>query len=517
MPLVNIDSVGEQGVVKDRAAHTLDPVAWTELLNARCLEGSVHSMPKCLPIFGTLPDTPAFLLPVVTNTETFWLWMSLTAGWVYDGANHTEITRASGPYTASFPHEWNGVNFAGIPIVNNGIDVPQFWSPISTGQVLQDLTNWPATLRAKVIRALGPHLIAFNVTDTGNSFPHMVQWSHPADPGALPSSWAIDDPTKDSGRSELPDVNSGVIKDALPLRGQMIIYKERATWRMRFIGGRSIFAFDSLFDTSGIMGAGCATLVGDGMRHFVATKDDVVQHDGQSMQSVVDRRMRRTIFSNIDVNNPDVCFAFTDRVFKECWFCYPEAGSSQATRALIWNYGNNTLYEAEVDFITAVDGPNTIGDNNRIWDDVNTDWNVDPHIWDFAPTTIVVTIKLDGSFCALNLGAAQRTVVQRTGLALVGRKRDGSAIVDFNSRKMVTRVWPRVQGVGPIRVRLGSHQLIDGGVQWTAAQVFDPASMEYLDFIVEGRAIAIELSNPDGSGNWITEGYKLEMEVIAEF
>ena len=56
-------------------------------------------------------------------------------------------------------------------------------------------------------------------------------------------SWDITDATKDCGEIDLPDVNSGVIQEMLPLSNYMYVYKETSTWRGRFVGGRAIFDF----------------------------------------------------------------------------------------------------------------------------------------------------------------------------------------------------------------------------------------------------------------------------------
>ena len=89
--------------------------------------------------------------------------------------------------------------FGGIPILNDGFDVPQAWiGAYSTALKLVDLPNWPSGMRAEVLRNFGSYLVAFNITDPlttsadgGHIFPHLVQWSNPAEPGTVPTMLGV--------------------------------------------------------------------------------------------------------------------------------------------------------------------------------------------------------------------------------------------------------------------------------------------------------------------------------------
>jgi hypothetical protein len=104
--------------------------------------------------------------------------------------------------------------------------------------------------------------------------------------------------------------------------------------------------------------------------------------------------------------------------------------------------------------------------------------------------------------------------VQRTGLAIVGQKRDKTPIVDFNRRIMCTRLWPRMRG-GPVQVRMGAQEGPNDPVGWSAPQSFDPSGQQFLDFTVEGKALAVEYSS-FADVSWELEGHKLEILVDGE-
>ena len=106
---------------------------------------------------------------VASPTINFWLYTSLNKAAVFDGRVHTDITRViGGDYTASETRQWNGTILSGIAIVNNGVDVPQYWATASIATKLANLPNWDPNVRAKVIRAFGPFLVAIDLIISGN-------------------------------------------------------------------------------------------------------------------------------------------------------------------------------------------------------------------------------------------------------------------------------------------------------------------------------------------------------------
>ena len=158
MPVIEVNDIAKVGSVADVPAYMLPPEIWTLALNMRYQDESMITMTGWEQIFGTPPIAPHFALPIAAATN-YWLYVSLTNARVFDGATHSDITRAAGNYTASDTWQWNGTILGGIPILNNGVDVPQYWPiPYSVSNKLLNLTNWTATTRAKVIRAFGSNI-----------------------------------------------------------------------------------------------------------------------------------------------------------------------------------------------------------------------------------------------------------------------------------------------------------------------------------------------------------------------
>ena len=141
-----------------------------------------------------------WLKPFPPLTAPLWVYGGMKEIGVWDGA-HTDITRISGPYTGTEDNRWQGEVFNGVGIFNNGIDLPQYWASFSVLQKLVDLPNWPTNIRAGFLRPFKNFLIAGNITEGQSQRRYRVRWSHPAAPGTIPTSWALDDPTKSVWRA----------------------------------------------------------------------------------------------------------------------------------------------------------------------------------------------------------------------------------------------------------------------------------------------------------------------------
>lgn len=525
MPVLDINDLGTKGVVQDTPAYQLPPELWGIARNMRCVDDGMKSIPGWAGIFGTPGGAPHFILPIVSSSQAFWIYTSLTKAFVYDGTSHTEITRATGgDYSAGDTRNWNGTIIGGLPVLNNSVDAPQYWPDLDPLADLEEVPNWPSGAKIGVLRAFQNYLVGIDYTVGGNNYPHLVKWSvGVADPGTIPQSWDETDPALDAGEYDLPDVNSGVLLEARVLGSKLFLYKERATWAMRFVGGRAIFAFDTYLETSGILAPRCVASTGDGKKHVVATQDDIIIHDGSSdPASILDKRMRRAVFNNIDASNYMNSFMYTDAEFNEVIFCYPESGQVNPTRALVFNYRTGALTEMDgITFVNASSGTIETADE-ELWSDGTDPWNEDTGPWGIQERNRIVAcvpsstklVKLnDGSY--LRDGMEYTTTLQRTGLSMVGRKRSGEWIVNHEVMKFVDQIWPKIQG-GPVQIRVGTQMTVEGPVTWGAYQDFDPAVQVKVDVTRSARAIAIEFTMPV-TGDWRLDGYRISVTADGEF
>lgn len=532
--IVDINDLASLGQINDRPAYMLPPEAWTLAENVRYTRDGVEVLGGWAQVFGTPGVAPHFAMPVRGTSQSYWLYVSLTKGYVFDGSTHTNITRQTASvdvdYTANDTANWNGLVFGGVPILNNGLDVPQYWASYSTATKLAALPNWPSTMRAEIIRGFQNYLIAFNVNDNGTLYPHLVQWSNPASPGSVPTSWAYSDPTTEGGRKDLPDVNAGEIKEALPLNSIMYIYKERSIWKMSYIGGQYIFKFDVFVDDVGILGPRCVCYDGTGQRHVVVTQDDIIRHNGNSIESILTNKQRVTLFNRINRDTAETSFIFLNKVKDEIWFCYPEAGQNQPTAALIWNYRNGTgacSYATGITFRNAVVG-DVEGVSAEAWSDGSDIWDADTGQWSqIFRQKIILSSPANTKFYQLDSGTTRDGVtfsptLQREDLGIIGRKRDGGSINDFKQVKMVDSVWPKIDGQTSIRVRVGFRELPNGALTWQDYTVFNPLTDRWVNTIVNenlpgcGMAVAVEFS-AQAADPWRLDGYAMNVESLGPY
>jgi len=524
MPKIEIYNVGSIGVNRDLPPHYLPPEAWTDSNNMRFQDRTASKIKGHEQIFGTPTVAPGFLLNVPKADTSFWIYCSLTKAYVYESGVHTNITRQTASvdvnYTAIAFNQWNGGALGGVPLLNNGIDVPQYWPSLLASTKLADLTNWPAMMRAKILRPFGPFLVALNINDNGTLYPHMFWWSHPADPGLIPASWDYADPAYDTGRKELTDVEGGQILDALILKNLLIIYKETSTHYMRFVGGQEIMANDLLWASSGILASRCVTLIDQGKKHFVATADDIVQHNGQEIESVLDAKARKYLKFDLDSTNFRNSFCCHNQAQREAWFVYPSSGAEFPNKVLIWNYQYNTIQFR--DFVGNFAAPGVAVSSGAIaWNSLTDPWNSLIDRWseegnrqlliaDAANTKIFQADKTE-----LFDSNAITSFVERIGLAVIGRDRQGQPKADYTQRKLAKRIWPKITGTAPVTIRVGAQEDFDDAVVWSDAQIFTPGIDKYLDMEANGRLLAVRFES-NSSSSWQLEGYDLDIELLGE-
>jgi len=541
MPLVEINDLGTVGVIVDTPPYVVPPEAFTTGLNVRVIDNGIERMLGWDPVFGAPGVPPRFLMPISDEANTFWLYAGVGGAsgageiWVWNGITHTDLTGAV--YAAAPTPDWNGTLSSGFAIINNGSDPPQYWhQSLDIGLNMAPLPAWPAGMRAKVVRAFGPYLVAINIDKTtpAGSHPHMVKWSHGADPGTLPNSWNEADPTKDAGEWELPDVGAGILMDALPLSETMYLYKESSVWKMRYIGGRFIFDFgkSAWLPTTGILGPRCVCLTGDGTRQVWASQDDILWHDGNRVRSILTEKRRRQLFNSIDTVSYRNSFIFTNPFYGEIWFCYPSQGFEQPNRAIVMNYmrGGDQWPVTDADGITfqhASVGPIAQA-SNEIWDFPSDGGGV---IWDFddgpweqiARRRVILASMTNNKFYNLDFtterdGVGYIATLQRVALSVMGKKRNGDWIVDFDQVKMFDQLWLKlanVSGNGFVQLRFGVQQTVNGPVEWKPAIGYNPSRVAFTYCgPTSGRAGAIEIISDN---HFRLDGYAIEVLPLGMF
>jgi len=494
---MKFDNVGSIGLINDINPQDLPDGAFSDGQNVRFKDGYLEKIEGYSSVFGTPSIDPYWMLPIVSGSTLYWVYCGLTKAYVTDGTTHTNITRQTASvdvdYNADALINWNGGFLSGIGIFNNGVDDPQVWSPATPATKLTSLrwdasNTWSAKSHtAKVIRPFGNFLVALNVTKSGTNYPYLVKWSHPAESGTEPTTWDETDTTKDAGETDLGQ-SGGVLIDGLALRDSFIIYKEDAVYSMRHIGGQYVFSFNEIFQF-GILSRRCVKEF-EG-RHLVLTYGDLILHDGQTAESIIDKRMKRWLVDNIDATNYETSFIVQDHQKNEFKICFPQTGSSLPDKALIWNYRDNTFGTQDL--------PNTphiaygvVDPSEAVdWDSDSDSWDSDTSSWNQRSYNPSVLKNLMASGTNLFLMDDTNTANGTTFTAYAER-----TSYDFgNDRiKFVKKIWPRITSTGSVTIKIGTQMNRNDPISWSS-YTFDPSTQEHVDTLDKGRYISFYIGS----------------------
>lgn len=523
MPNVPFYGAGAIGVNKDLPTEEMDPREWSDVRGVRFQDNKAIRAFGDSDVFGAPLGTPYWIMPVQAGAIAVWVYADLTKLYATDGAAHADVSRTvGGAYTMDDKNLWHGGTLSQIPIITNGTDKPQMWINPSLATDFADLTNWPAADRCELIKPFKQFMVSMVVQRGGVSYKHLVKWSHPAVPGAVPSSWDETDPTKLAGEVEILDELPGGIRDGLGLRNTFVIYKDNSTWAMQFVGGNSVFNFYPIFLQSGILSRHCVSTLNNGAMHFVATGDDFIIHDGQNASPVFTKRMKTWILNTIPATLADYCFTVVKNSKNEVWFCFPESGGKYPTLAAVYNWQDKTTSIRALPAQTSFADIGPIAASSDPWDADAGTWDSDTTTWDlslFSPhffqivSSNPIAVKLTQLDDGINYASGY---LERTGLALIGQDRvSGELKADNEMMKIVHRLWPKATGAA-FNITLGGQEFINAPIVWGAPQLFTPGVQKYLDFIpVNARFIAVRF---DWQGNGVSEiaGYNMPMELLGQ-
>jgi len=377
------------------------------------------------------------------------------------------------------------------------------------------------------MRSLKRYLVALDVTKGLTRYPHMIKWSDAVGSSGVPASWDETSTTNDAGEWTLSS-EGGFLIDSVPLRDDLMVYKESQSWLMKFVGGVDIFDFDRRFSTIGILGRRCAQEFFSG-KHLLFTGDDIVLHDGQQAESVVNKRIRTALQGTIDSNNQPRCFLAINYPKTEVWACYPESGSSLPNRALVWNWVEGTVGFRDLPnspFIeSGVVNPVTA---TELWSGAIGTWATDADAWgdrSYDPSQRKMLMCSPGNTKLYNPDSTQQfdgvdmtATLTKTGIGFPVKI---DSPPDYTNEKLVLGIWPHLSGTigGVVNVYLGTQQKLgDGNITWSNAFPFIIGSTEYCDFVGEVPAAKIHALKFESTSNiqWKLSGYDVDVVLAGE-
>lgn len=355
MTIAKVRNLSKFGVLADVDPYNLPPEAFSMAVNARFLNGSVWRAPVFRRVPLTLAEEdPRFLTSNLPTTGFDDIYIGYLNGKIslYDSSTETDVSvfgyvaaEAESPYTSCH----NG----DVLYINRSDRVP--WSLKVTDTDFQNLANWDSTWRAHILRSSNSALCAFGITKGADTFPSMIKTSEFAEVNTVPTTWDETDPTNNATENILGEMEGG-ITEAQNLGDGVIVYGLNETWTMVFDGSDNVWAYEKVFNDAGCLNANCAIELD--RQHYVFGPNDIWKHDGVSKTSICDLRVRKFIFSSLNLSEARRCFVKHDPIRKELRFNYVSGdqfcaflGGDGCNRSAVFNLTEQTWTFDDLPFV----------------------------------------------------------------------------------------------------------------------------------------------------------------------
>jgi len=503
------------GINRDISPYELPDDKWSEGNNVSFTNDRT-SMSAGYTAFGAdLAVEPYWLMPFTTLTDSYWIYAGLDNIYKTDGVTNTNITRQNSTpedvdYTTT-DGKWNGGVLGGVAILNNGIDVPQMLGTGSTR--CADLDYWPTGMKASVIRPFKQFLVALDTTEGSDRYPYRIHWSHPAEPGTVPTTWNAALADKDAGYVDLSQTNGWVV-DSLPLKDANIIYKEDSVWGMSYEGGQSIFRFYEIFNDAGVFGQRCAKSFDE--KHFVVTTNDVYVHNGQTKESVITNQMRTELFNSMHADHTGKTFVTADYSNNEMWVCFVSGGNYHTTplpnKAFIWNWKNNTWTTRDIPNVNHIGWGVVASAQGTIdWSDTGT-WDSDGTSWDDRGYNPTMTSLIMADTVNKKLFEVKESETEFDNESIVAYVRKDSMNLGYSGTKYLKKIIPKFSsGSGEVMFAVGYSMVPNpkDGIVWKPPISFDVGEQSELPVRVTGNYISIAVYTTSSNTRWSLDNLEL--------
>jgi len=285
---------------------------------------------------------------------------------------------------------------------------------------------------------------------------------------------------------------------------------------MRLVGGIGVMRVDKVQVNSGLLAKNC--VIESKGRHFVVADGDIVLFDGQNLESIADKRVKDTIFNNIDTVSFDNTYVVRDDRHHEIWVCYPSFGQSYSDRAAIWNWEDNTWTYRELTNTRHIAAgvtnfaasPTWDSLTTTTWDSYNTTWkpfSSNPTI-DTLSSAVTSAINIIGDTFDID-GVAMPSKLEKLTMDLG----------DPDAIKIIKSVTPRITGsVGTVvYIRIGTQMLSDDNVTWGSEQAYTIGTDREVYFTQKGRFLSIRMRTQAVGDNWKCHGFFFSTAVSGKY
>lgn len=522
MVMVPLRNIGAGGLVPDQQPYDVELTQFPSGNNVQFFSGRIGKALGHTEV-ATLAAAPTHVAGWFVDGNNSVIIGTNNALYRYNGSSATDVTASA--YTTGYSNSprWQ-TNQIGLGfLANNGADKPQYMAPTDTR--FADLPNWPSALRADNIRPFLSFLIMAGYVDGSTEYPYTVRWSDEFDPTTVPGSWDITSTTNLAGENILGG-RFGRLVDSLPIGGINVIYAERGSYAMSYVGAPLVFAFRELFDDDGIVNRGAVCAFQN--NHFVVGRRDIYIHDGSSKQSIADKRVRETFYS--ELADTRSVFVVNDPAHNEIWIGYANKNASNsetANRALVWSISDNSWTFRDLPGVRSMCvGPSLGGGGSgtgATWDDLSVAWDSWSANWSDLGAEIQArnTRLFSAGYTASKILAHNEThgaAGQGYTAFVEASKIDLDKVLQRPVERVlqIKRIVPQIKGNGTVTFTVGSSNSPQGPVAWKTTKVFNVETDYKIDTRVSGRYLAIRVESSDVAGYWQLGGFDLDAEEVSE-
>ncbi len=462
-----------------------------------------------------LLDSPLFVMyDRNKNGEDYWIYCGAESANLTNLTTHWPITPAGGMQISNVG-DYCGTTLNSIFMLTNGKDAPWYW-PGNTASPLTTLPDWPANTTCGFLRSFKYNAIAGDITENGVKYENQLYWSSSVAPGLPPQSWTPL-PSNDAGDSILAQT-PGALIDGAQIRDHFVIAKNHSLYLMAYTGGAFVFRFSSLSSTAGVMSRNCMT-EHQGML-YLFSDGDILATDGAQIRSIASKRVRRTIFDEMDQTNIQQCFVTPYLAKDQIWFCYPTGGSAYANRAAIYTVTDDAWGFRDLPNLTHASAGiayNYIYGTD--WDNDEQSWNDDNTLWDqsgaqaIADGVIMASSDDEGHLYGVDfLGSAN-------GVPINGvLEKSSMDFGDYDKIKLIQAVYPNILGEPgtQLKVRIGVQQQDTDSVTWSDVADYIIGQTSRITCTEAGRLISIQIEG-DSMNRWRCYSIEFEFAMSGRF
>ena len=372
--------------------------------------------------------------------------LSTTLGWT----DISSATYASGAAT-TYSERWEFVQWGGDVFATNYHDpVQSFTLGASTATALGG-----SPLQARHIATARNFVFLADVQDNGggNPNPTKIAWSALNDP----TSWTASAATQ--ADSETLRGSGGPIQRVFG--GEyVIVFQEKAIWRMEYAGPPTVWQFDEIEPSIGLIAPGAAALASQDI-YFLSERGFMVLRSGSRVEPIGAEKVDRFVLDDIDRTNLHRMSCVADSETHRVYWAYPaETNTGGLCNRLIvydfaigrWSYSEQ---DTEQILIAATPAYTLEG-----LDSVSTDLDalpvsLDDPAWNGGVSQLA---KFDGD----------HKLSFFSGAAMAAQFEPRELQITPGRRTLLTAVRPLIDG-GAVTVEIGCRQSQGDSVNWLPA------------------------------------------------